>query len=350
MESLNVVITGSGAPGIAGTVFSLRNQSEYALKLVGTDIDKDNVGSCLLDKNYNVSTPSQEFIDEIIDICEKENIGFILPQVTKELKWFAKYKKRIENLGINVLVQDSAVLEILNNKHELLDFCQKEGIDCTGEYYLINSLDELEENARLLGYPKKPFVVKVPDANGMRGLRIINSKFDPSHNFLTQKPDNATTNLENFKNIFLGEKIPTLLMMEYYPGEEYSVDVLADDGVLVACVPRIRERIRSGITFQSLTKNNAEIISIVKRIVSELRIDNIVGFQFKLSKDGKPMIIECNPRIQGTMVASTLAGANIVYGAIRKHLKGDSMIKQDQITWDSKFFRYWGGISKEGRI
>ena len=36
------------------------------------------------------------------------------------------------------------------------------------------------------------------------------------------------------------------------------------------------------------------------------------GFQFKENKNGVPQIIESNPRIQGTTVLSTLAGANII--------------------------------------
>ena len=38
------------------------------------------------------------------------------------------------------------------------------------------------------------------------------------------------------------------------------------------------------------------------------------GFQFIGDK-----LLECNPRVQGTMIASTYAGCNIIYSAVKMH-------------------------------
>jgi carbamoyl-phosphate synthase large subunit len=62
------------------------------------------------------------------------------------------------------------------------------------------------------------------------------------------------------------------------------------------------------------------------------------GFQFINYK-----IIECNPRVQGTMVASTLAGANIIEAACLEAL--GLPVPPFSVRWGASFTRYWGIIS-----
>ena len=59
--------------------------------------------------------------------------------------------------------------------------------------------------------------------------------------------------------------------------------------------------------------------------------------------NGKLRLLECNPRIQGTMVIATFAGANIIYSTL-KLLLGE-LIPRFNIKWNTKILRYWGGIS-----
>jgi carbamoyl-phosphate synthase large subunit len=53
-------------------------------------------------------------------------------------------------------------------------------------------------------------------------------------------------------------------------------------------------------------------------------------------------VLECNHRIQGTMVLSTIAGANLIYGSV-KYLLGEKL-PDFKIDWNAKLLRYWGGI------
>jgi len=67
------------------------------------------------------------------------------------------------------------------------------------------------------------------------------------------------------------------------------------------------------------------------------------GFQFKLDDNNEPKLLECNPRIQGTMVMAALAGANVIYSSLKLLLDED--IPKLDVNWDAEFIRYWGGIS-----
>lgn len=139
----------------------------------------------------------------------------------------------------------------------------------------------------------------------------------------------------------LGESFPELLVMEYLPGKEYTVDILVTDDPVI--IPRTRDIIRTGITFNATVEKNSEIIEYSRKIIKLLNLEYACGLQMILDENGAPKLIECNPRIQGTMVLSTLAGANITYGAVKLAL--GEHVPNFKIRWDTRLLRYWGGTA-----
>lgn len=346
---LIVMITGAGAPGIKGTLYSLHeNFDGRKIKTIGVDIREHVVGKYLCDKFYRIPPPSsQDFIPTLLSICEKEKVDVVLPQVTAELFELSKHKKDFENIGTRIAISNHDAIIRSNNKYELMKVSKKLGLP-TPEFFLVNNFKDLEKYAMKLGYPENPVVVKPPVSNGMRGLRIINENINYKEQFYKEKPTGIITRMDDLYRV-IGDTFPELIVMEYLPGDEYSVDVLkTKDDIII--VPRLRMEIRSGITFSGIIVKHKEIIKHVEILTEELGLEYAFGYQFKNDTEGIPRIIECNPRIQGTMVMSTLAGANIIYGAVKYSLGED--IPQFKIKWGTKFLRYWGGIGilKEKRM
>ena len=62
------------------------------------------------------------------------------------------------------------------------------------------------------------------------------------------------------------------------------------------------------------------------------------------------MLLESNPRIQGTMISSTLANANIIYSTVKALLNED--IPPFEIIWNTNIYRYMGiiGIQNNHKI
>jgi len=65
-----------------------------------------------------------------------------------------------------------------------------------------------------------------------------------------------------------------------------------------------------------------------------------------MNEDGNPVLLESNPRVQGTMVMSTFCGANIIYSSV-KALLGET-IPEFEINWNTKLYRYWGAVGVNG--
>ncbi|MCH8328890.1 MAG: ATP-grasp domain-containing protein, partial [Nanoarchaeota archaeon] len=114
--------------------------------------------------------------------------------------------------------------------------------------------------------------------------------------------------VDNILNLFIGGKWPELLVQEYIHGGtgygsgiEYTVDCWRGD-IGTCYVPRIRQKIRSGITFDTCIDMRQDIIDYSSKLANHLNLKYCFGFQFIIGKKGIPYLIECNPRVQGTMV------------------------------------------------
>lgn len=339
MDDVKVLVTGAGAPGIKGTLYSLRNnQDGRKIVTVGVDMRAEVTGKYLCDSFYQIPpSRSESFLPTLFDICEKEHVEVIVPQVTGELLALARHKREFEKLGTMVALSDEQAIELANDKDSLLKLLKQMG-EPTPEFRRVSRLDELDRAAEALGYP---FIVKPPVSNGMRGFRIIYDHLDRKRKFFEEKPDSTVMTRDELASL-LGESFPDLVAMEHLPGPEYSVDILSDENRVLATIPRKRTLIRSGITFEGQVEKREDIIRLSERLTLRAGLKFAHGLQFKEDRAGRPMLLESNPRVQGTMVLSTIAGANVIYGAVRLAL-GES-VPEFKVDWNTRLIRYWGGL------
>jgi len=304
MESLNILVTGGGSPGIAGTLYALKKH-----RVVAVDMRDDVPGKYLADKFYTVPAATDDgFTDVVHDICERERIDVILPQNTAELDvWYnTKFAIPVALAGRNI------------GKDEI----------CEGQ--MVHNFDELTDFAR----DNERFVIKPPKGNGSRGVRIITE--DKSDFY--RKPGIPVI---QWRHLYreLGETFE-MFAMPYYEGKEVTVDCFK--GREFVAIPRVRDEIRSGISFAGHLVKDKDLIEQSLHYAEQFDLQYAFGFQFI---DGK--VIECNPRVQGTMVASVIAGANIIEASCFECLGLD--YPKFNIDWSTKFNRYWGMIASNSQ-
>ncbi len=341
-KNINVLVTGAGAPGIKGTIYSLKNNIENRdIQVIGTDINAHAVGSYLCDK-FRVIPPAKkakEYLNALLLICEEDNVDVLLPQNTFELEILANNIEKFSRIGTKVVTASKSSIHIANDKYLLMNICKELGVP-VGDFYKVNKFEDLISKAKHLGWPAVNVVVKPPVSNGMRGVRIIDESIDRKKMFYDEKPNSLYTTMNDLKSV-IGDNFPDLIVTEYLPGNEYTVDVFRAKNKTTV-IPRIRHQVRSGITFSGEVVKNENLIKYCKLISDKLDMQNCYGFQFKLDKNNIPKILESNPRIQGTMVLATIANANIIYASVKNALGEE--IPDFNIKWGSKFLRYWGGV------
>lgn len=111
---------------------------------------------------------------------------------------------------------------------------------------------------------------------------------------------------------FYTNRDSSLLVLEYLPGEEYTVDCFTDrHGELLFVGPRVRARIQNGISVSTFpVKNKRSFIRYAKLINKNLNLRGAWFFQVKRNSSGKLTLMEIANRIAGSMALYRNLGVN----------------------------------------
>ncbi len=332
-------MTGAGAPGAPGIMQCLWQNA--AVHITAVDANPDAVGRHL-SKDFEpipyAGDPS--FIDAVLALCRKKDIHVVLPLVSKELIPLSIHANEFELAGAKVLVSPTASLEIANNKSRLYEFLQWRGV-AVPDFRIIETIDQLKNAIGEMGYPEKAVCFKPSISNGSRGFRIISEKINELELMFSQKPNSVYIGLNDAIRILSSGSFPELLVSEYLPGEEYSVDCLAMHGETIIAVPRLRKKMINGISVEGEFVKEDNIIDYCTKIISELQLHGNIGIQVKRSAAGEFLVLEINPRVQGTIVAALGAGVNLPLLAVKQELALPIPEEELQVSWGTRFSRFW---------
>lgn len=104
-----------------------------------------------------------------------------------------------------------------------------------------------------------------------------------------------------------------LLVLEYLPGEEYTVDCFTDrHGKLLYAAARERHRIKDGISVNtSFCRDQEEFIALADRINRRIRFRGAWFYQVKRDKNGELCLLEIASRLGGSSLLSRAVGVNL---------------------------------------
>ncbi len=346
-EKLTVLMTGAGAPGAPGIIRCYRNNEERELRIVGVDMKEHVPTIDILDSFHTVPAASSgDFCDRLLDIAIKEKASVVQSIVTRELDVLADEKDRFEEKGIRLCCPDRRAISIANDKGKLYDHMKENGL-ITPDYIKVKTVDEFRTACRELGYPNRPICFKPTKGNGSRGFRIIDEGVDSFDLLFNEKPNSLYITMDQILSILSSrDEMPELLVMEYMPGDEYSVDTLADNGMTITAIPRKRLKMSGGISVDCVVEKNGPIIEYCKQINEALKLDGNIGIQVRADSNGVYKILEINPRLQGSVVACQAAGVNLPYLAIKKAL--GEPIGQISVRWGTEMIRSYNETFFDG--
>ncbi|MEH3882135.1 ATP-grasp domain-containing protein [Enterobacter roggenkampii] len=148
-----------------------------------------------------------------------------------------------------------------------------------------------------------PLICKPDEGQGGNGVTLISSKDEL---------------------IAIKEQIPDMVLVEYLPGIEATIDCFTDrNGKLIYSMPRTRQRIRAGIAMQSEIFIDEELQTIAEDINQSLVFRGPWFFQMKKNSNGVWKLLEISCRIAGTMVTQRAHGINLPLLAIQDYKERD---------------------------
>ncbi len=341
----NILITSIGGHFSHDLIRSLK--SDKSVYIIGTDINYTN-NSYYIDKFLKVPDPrkdSNKFIINLLNICKKYKINFVLPCSENECIIVSKLSKKFKKLKIKTSVSDYEIVKKLVDKHNLFKFLDEKKIN-VGMWNKINTIEELNTIAKKLGYPKKKLVLKPRKGSGSKGVIILDSRKINFEYLLTDKKRFCGTGSitalkseikKNKRNIF------NYMIMPYYNKKTFDVDCLAKDGEMKLCVPRLRiyQNPLSPTNEGCMIINEKSIQNYCRKIIKVLNIDGVCDFDIILKNNKEPKIIDASCRLSGSATASLAAGINIPQKLINllsgKNLK-NTFVKKKQLVFPQNRF------------
>ncbi len=313
---INVLLTAVGCPGGPSIIEALK--ADANIRIIGTDMRRDVPARYLVDKFVTVLPGrSPDFISQMLEICDREQIDVLLPLATFELDTLSKHKALFETSGCKVCVSDYEYLAIANNKFKLYETFRDAGI--VPEYYLPASTEELMESVYKLGYPGKRVILRPLISHGSIGLRIVSSDVNKLDMLLNYKPNSIYTDLESvFEVLKLAPNFPEVLVTEYLPNKEYGVDLLYHPETHGFVQKFIRDNGEVNLSEVSGAQNiqTDKFDAIIDMVSTTLKLSYSVNIDIKLDERNEPKMLEINPRMPATSYLAYKSGFNMALGSV----------------------------------
>lgn len=282
-----VLVTGAGGP--AGIGF-LQLASRPDVEMFAADMDPVASGLYLVPAERRLIVPrgdAPDFAETVLEICRRLEISVLVPTVDSELLPLAGIAALLAAEGTTLLSASASTLAVCLDKAELARVCED---SCE-----VPATTELVSDTPV-SYPS---IVKPRTGSGSRGIRLVHGPED-----LAGLPRDGSQ-----------------LVQEYLPGEELSVDVFVRaDGVVVAAVPRRRDRVDSGVAVAGRTVHDQECIEQAVAVCRAIGLRGVANVQLRRRHDGTAALLEVNPRLPGSLVLSAAAGPNLAALALAEAL------------------------------
>lgn len=281
-----ILVTGAGGPAAIAVLHAVA--PDPTITVVAADMDPWAAGLYLVAPSDRAIVPagtSPDFVDAVVELCRRHRIDLLVPTIDCELEPIARSADRFAAEGVRLLLPESSVLELTLDKLALAVTCRD--VVRVPRTERADATDPVSWDY--------PVIVKPRRGSGSRGVVVVDSA------------DELATR----------ERTEDLIVQEFLPGEEYSVDVLADvGGTVCAAVPRVRQRVDSGVSVAGYTVLDPELVEFAVAVVEALGLPFVSNVQVRRDRDGAPALLEINPRVPGSLALTVAAGVDMARLAV----------------------------------
>jgi carbamoyl-phosphate synthase large subunit len=337
---VHLLLTSAGTDSTIALCNGLRSYFGDEIRLAGVDVKPMVPCQRLLDHFEQVPPrKSPDLIPAILRLCRNLNVSHVWPLSTEDQALIARHRDG-DLKNYTTICSSLSAIEIANDKIDLYEFARNRGLPVP-RYRIVDSLDTLRAAASELGYPGRPVVLKTARGAGAMGLKIIRSDVSGTEMFLSRLNRDVSLEvvIEQLQRML---SWPRLLLMEYLPGEEFSVDVLLHRGTWYGGVVRQRDESLFGLATNAVAVDRPDLLDLARTFALQIGLEYVNNIQFRVAKTREPMIMEINPRVPGTIELSIAAGCNLPAVALALSLGRSDTLPPPKIG--TRILRYFGGV------
>lgn len=313
---ITVLITGCSMHSNDLIVELRNNYDNEEIRVVGINASETALLRKGVDAGYVVPLITDPtYIDTVLDICLKEHVDVILPFITAELPIMAENKEMFEKHGVKVSVTSAESLAIAGNKIELA----KRYHGLMPRQKNVNSMSDIDDFAREVGYPEKQICCKLPNRCGGVGFAVLDEVKGRDLTIYNKFGLNRYITLDMFKELAKNCN-DTLILQEYEEGLDLSMCCLAENGQLIHALGFEASLMAFGSAMFASISENKNAYNVAKQVIEENGLDGNCCFDFIEKEDGSVKLLEVNPRLSATLPFIAHAGLNLPYLRVKQLL------------------------------
>lgn len=282
----------SPGPGVA-VIRAIRDVYQKDVRIIGLSYEALEPGLYmhdLVDKTYQIPYPTagtDSLWYRLMYIHEEENLQLIIPNFDAELFNFIKLREKLLSVGIATFMPDFEQFEA-RDKLKLAAFGKKYGFYVPQDKVL-NEFKELKKIEDDFDYPL-----------------VIKGKFYDA--IIANSMDQAE---KAFFKLQAKWGLP-IIVQEFIKGTEINIAALGDGkGNAISVIPMRKLYITDkGKAWAGITLDDEKLIELARKFITVTKWRGGCELEVMLTNDGKPYIMEVNPRFPAWIYLTAAAGQN----------------------------------------
>jgi len=246
------------------------------------------------------------FIQKISEVVKKDGIDVVIPVRDSATLLLSRHKKELSHFT-RIPIADYDTLMKGRDKAQTIKIAMENDIPCPRTYFIEDSSDLKE----IMNELKFPVVIKPHRSSGSRGIKYVLSSKELARAYSEVQ-----------------DKYGEAMIQEFIPqGGAYGVSMLFNHGEPRAIFThkRLREYPNSGgpSTLRESVRF-PEIEEYATTLLEALNWHGVAMVEFRMDpRDGKPKLMEINPRFWGSLSLAIHAGVDFPYLLYKMAVDGD---------------------------
>ena len=311
----------SPGPGVA-VIRALRDGLPKPIRIIGLSYETLEPGIYMhdvVDKTYQIPYPSagaEALMARLQFINQKENINLLIPNFDAELFNFIKLGPSLRAIGIETFLPTQEQFNA-RDKINLYQFGLKYGL-MVPQDKTIYSADELYGCAEAMGYPL-----------------VVKGKFYDA--IIAHTLEQAQ---KAFYKLSAKWGFP-IIVQQFISGTEINIAVLGDGkGNAISIIPMRKLYITDkGKAWAGITLEDESLLELARTFVKATNWKGGCELEIMRTTDGKPFIMEVNPRFPAWIYLTAGAGQNQP-AALAKMAMGETVEPYKDYVVGKIFIRY----------
>ncbi len=286
---------------------SIRQEdTTHKITLLFSHINPHALGRLFADEVFvePVNLDDETYLEWALAFCQDNHVNWFWPG--KAAVMIAKNRWRFSAVGTDLItVAEPETLKLLNDKSAFYAALTPE-IAIAPDNMTVGTLAEFDRAYAVLRSKHSRLCVKPAVSIFGLGFRLI----DEERGSITHLLGGVEYQIP-LSELRLGmremARFESLLVMEYLPGPEWSVDCVAKHGDLWFAVQRKKNQ-QAG--YGQTIDNHPAVTEMVERLTARFHLNGLFNIQFKQGPEG-PRILEINARPSGGVGMACQSGINL---------------------------------------